>query len=62
MEHLQCLCSVFGITLDEAAGGPSTEALTDEEQAWMRLFRELKSGEDREYLLGLGAQLARRPR
>ena len=62
MAHLKGLCEVLGMTLDEAARGPSDEARTDEEQAWLRLFRELKSGEDREYLIGLGTQLANRPK
>lgn len=61
MEHLRGLCEVLGMTLDEAAGNATTEARTDEEQAWLEVLRQIKSGADRDYLIALGAQLAKKP-
>jgi len=62
MEHLQGLCEVLGLTIDEAAKGATKEARTDEEQAWLDAMRAVPAGVDREYLLGLAAQMASRPR
>ena len=62
MEHLVGLCEVLGLTLDEAAGRPTTEASTDEEQALLEAFRRLTGGADREYLLGMALQMGKRPK
>lgn len=61
MEHLRGLCNVLGLTLDQAAGGQSEEARTDEEQAMLQAFRA-SSGADREYLLATAAVMAKRPK
>lgn len=62
MEHLLAVCAVLGMTLDEAAGNATVEARTDEEQVWLEALRALPSGGDREYLLGLAATMASRPK
>lgn len=61
MEHLRGLCDVLGLTLDQAAGGRSEEAQTDEEQAMLQAFRAA-TGADREYLLATAAVMAKRPK
>ena len=61
MEHLRGLCDVLGLTLDQAAGGASDEAQTDEEQAILRAFRSVTEA-DREYLLATAAVMAKRPK
>lgn len=61
MEHLKGLCDVLGMTLDQAAGGPSEEAQTDEEAALLQAFRAA-GGADREYLLATAAVMANRPK
>lgn len=61
MEHLRGLCDVLGMTIDQAAGGSNEEARTDEEQAWLRAFREVERA-DREYLLATAAVMAKRPK
>lgn len=61
MEHLRGLCDVLGMTLDQAAGGPTEEAQTDEEAALLSAFRAA-AGADREYLLATAAMMAKRPK
>ena len=62
MEHLVGLCSVLGMSLDEAAGKATSEAATDEEQIWLEALRAIGAGTDREYLLATALQMGKRPK
>ena len=61
MEHLQGLCAVLRLSLDEAAAGAANEAITDVEQAVLTALRKMDS-KDAEFLLASALHLAQKPK
>ena len=57
MEHLQGLCKVLGVTIDQAASGAPAEALTATEQAVLETMRRL-TPESAEFLLATALHMA----
>ena len=58
MEHLKALCSVLGLSLDEATGAAPLEAKTAIEHRMLSILRGMDAG-NAEVLLMTGEALAR---